>query len=126
MTPYEYLNFTDSTASNTYTQPQKDIAHGIIGVSNEAGELLGLLKKMMFNERIITREQIADELGDVAWYMARVLRGIGMGWEELFDINVAKLEKRYSGSYSATKAAIQADKTDPLSPSAWAAGFNGA
>lgn len=126
MNPIDYQNWTGTIWTSKIAPVDPSLAHALIGIANEGGELLGLLKKMMFKERHYTDAEIMDELGDVAYYMTRALAALGSSWSELFDANHEKLTKRYNGSYSATKAAAQADKADPLSPSAWAAGFNGA
>lgn len=102
----KYIEFTDTTASDGFKPtpysdklPNDPVVHGIIGVANEAGELLGLYKKAAFNNKKVTRDQIADELGDVLWYMARVLRGIDMSFEELASRNTAKLTTRFANTY---------------------------
>lgn len=133
----DYLKFTDTTASTGFNpDPWSDVGdignsaliHGMIGVANEAGELLGLYKKAAFNSKDVTRDQIADELGDVLWYMARVLRGIGMSFEELSARNTAKLTTRFatkfasSGERKAAEMRAQLEAGTPLDIHA----FNGA
>lgn len=91
----DYQLWTDKTA-----QYPKDagVIYTAIGLANEAGEALGVVKKMMRDDNgILTeekRKKLIDEVGDVAWYMARVCTELGIAMEDVFDLNVAKLEDR--------------------------------
>ncbi len=70
-----------------------------IGLAEEAGEVMGLVKRMLRQgpkdaERC-TREHLVEELGDVMWYLAFVCNQEDISFEEMWNYNRAKLEARY-------------------------------
>jgi NTP pyrophosphatase (non-canonical NTP hydrolase) len=91
----DYQLWTERTA--IYPKDES-IIYTTIGLANEAGEVLGVVKKMMRDDgNVLTeekRKKLIDETADVAWYMARICTELGISLEELFDVNVAKLEDR--------------------------------
>jgi NTP pyrophosphatase (non-canonical NTP hydrolase) len=80
------------------------VVYPALGLANEAGEVLGKIKKLMRDHEINfgpeqkvsdkDRAQIADELGDVLWYIAALARDLGISMNELAHINVEKLKSR--------------------------------
>jgi NTP pyrophosphatase (non-canonical NTP hydrolase) len=74
------------------------VIYTTIGLANEAGEVLGVVKKMMRDDgNVLTEEKrtkLIAEVGDVCWYLARVCTELGVSMEDVFDLNVAKLEDR--------------------------------
>lgn len=91
----DYQLWTDRTA--LYPK-DAGVVYTTIGLANEAGEVLGVVKKMMRDDNnVLTEEKRAKliaEVGDVCWYLARVCTELGVSMEDVFDINVAKLEDR--------------------------------
>ena len=71
------------------------VNYAAIGLSNEAGEVLGKVKKAWRDDdREITderRDAILDELGDVMWYMARLADELGVSLQQVADRNLTKL-----------------------------------
>ena len=73
---------------------------GAIGLSAEAGELTEIVKKLIFQGKPVNEETIFHmkrELGDVMWYVMQVLMALGTSLEEVVEMNVEKLQKRYPG-----------------------------
>lgn len=73
-----------------------EILYPMIGLSNEAGEALGKLKKILRGDKTLDqqREAIADELGDVLWYMVMSAFALGYTLEDIASINFEKLSRR--------------------------------
>jgi NTP pyrophosphatase (non-canonical NTP hydrolase) len=71
------------------------IAHGVIGIVTEAGELLDSVR-----HGSIDKTNITEECGDVLWYMAVLLDAVGSSFDEAMSVNAAKLLKRYSEGFS--------------------------
>ena len=66
-------NLQDADA--LWSQPQR-LLTGAIGICSEGGELLDLVKKLIFQGKEPTdelRNKIKNELGDVMWYVQQVL-----------------------------------------------------
>ena len=97
MTLNEYQYFAQRT-SNTKTASGK-LENGILGMCGEAGECADIVKKYFFQMHELDREEVAEELGDVLWYVAETAQGLGMTLEEVARRNLRKLEKRYPAGF---------------------------
>ena len=89
-----------------WSQPQR-LLTGAIGICSEGGELLDLVKKLIFQGKEPTdelRNKIKNELGDVMWYVQQVL--ITMEWdlEEVLAENTKKLSGRYPEGFDVDKS----------------------
>ena len=69
-----------------------------LGLTNEAAEVAGKIKKWMrhhgSDEAKIDREALADELGDVLWYLAMTARKLGLSLDDIASRNIDKLSSR--------------------------------
>ena len=94
-----------------WNQPQR-LLTGAIGICSEGGELLDLVKKILFQDKPPSPElrlKIKNELGDVMWYIQQIL--LTMEWD-LHDIiaeNTKKLSGRYPDGFSADKSENRED-----------------
>lgn len=73
---------------------------GAVGLSAEAGELMEIVKKLIFQGKPVNDETIFHmkrELGDVMWYIMQVLMALDVDITEIVEMNVDKLAKRYPG-----------------------------
>ena len=73
---------------------------GAVGLSAESGELMEIVKKLIFQGKPVNDETIFHmkrELGDVMWYIMQVLMALGVDLNEIVEMNVEKLAKRYPG-----------------------------
>ena len=71
-----------------------------VGLAAESGEFLEIVKKMVFQGKPwsdANREHHLIELGDVMWYVANACIALDVDFEEVIEMNVKKLEKRYPG-----------------------------
>ena len=71
-----------------------------VGMCAEAGEFTEIVKKIIFQGKPVTEENMFHmkrELGDIMWYMAQACIALDVTFEELVEMNVEKLEKRYPG-----------------------------
>ena len=69
-----------------------------MGLTNEAGEVAGKIKKVFRDKDGIisdeTREALKAELGDVLWYLAQVATELNLSLDEIAEHNIAKLLDR--------------------------------
>jgi len=74
------------------------IMYPALGLGNEAGEVLGKIKKVLRdNSGEFTPEKckmIGDEIGDVLWYMAALCRDLDISLEDVANNNIQKLLDR--------------------------------
>lgn len=75
------------------------LVNGIIGLCGEAGECADIVKKHLFQGHDLDEGHLAEELGDVAWYLALIAYAIGYDLNDIFQINVAKLRERYPDGF---------------------------
>lgn len=73
-----------------------------MGLAEEAGEVAGLGKRMIrgYDKDIqrFTMTNIAEELGDVLWYLAGVADTFGLSLDDIWKQNRDKLEARYGST----------------------------
>ena len=85
---------------------------GGIGICSEGGELLDLVKKLLFQGKEPTpelREKIKLELGDVMWYVQQVLIWGDWSLTEVLAENTKKLSGRYPEGFSVDKSENRED-----------------
>lgn len=74
------------------------IIYPTLGLTNEAGEVGGKVKKVLRdNNGEFTdewKQKIADECGDVLWYLAALAEDLGTTLGKIAENNIVKLESR--------------------------------
>jgi len=80
------------------------LLHAAIGMQTESAEFTDSLKKQFFYGRIMNPTNLAEEIGDILWYCAIAADELGVSFEDIMTKNIAKLEERYKGGFSETKA----------------------
>lgn len=93
------MNFSDYQTQAVKTAIYKqEIIYPALGLANEAGEVLGKIKKVLRdNDGDFTPEMsksISDEIGDVLWYIAALSRDLGVPLEQIAQSNLDKLNSR--------------------------------
>lgn len=74
------------------------IIYPALGLGNEAGEVLGKVKKVLrdkngnFDKE--SCETISAEIGDCLWYCAALARDLGISLEDIANKNIEKLISR--------------------------------
>lgn len=82
-----------------------DIIHAFLGIVTEGGELLEKLDDNLTRGYDIEKHEVKDELGDLLWYMAMVLRYYGWSFEEVMAQNIKKLYHRFPHAFDEELAA---------------------
>lgn len=73
---------------------------GAMGLCSESGELMEIVKKMVFQGKPLTEEShfhMKRELGDIVWYWTNMCRALNLDPNEVIAENVNKLKSRYPG-----------------------------
>ena len=84
---------------------KKDVLiNGVMGLCGESGEAIDIVKKHRAQGHELDKEKLAKELGDVAWYLAETATAIGYDLEDIFQMNIDKLKKRYPEGFSVEKS----------------------
>lgn len=80
------------------------LLNGVLGLCGESGEVADIVKKATFQGHELDKDHIAEELGDVAWYLAIAAHAIGYTLGDIFQRNVDKLEKRYPNGFNKNRS----------------------
>ncbi len=108
------MDFSEYQQKAKHTARYPVIGDGVIyptlGLTNEAGEVAGKIKKI-FRDRagVISagdRAALKAELGDVLWYLAQVATELELSLDEIAEGNIAKLLDRQA------RGRIQGDGDD--------------
>lgn len=86
------------------TNEDEMLLEGVMGLCGEAGECIDIYKKFRFQGHTLGRAHFAEELGDVAWYLAVAAKGAGYKLSDIFNMNIKKLEKRYPAGFEADRS----------------------
>ena len=95
------MNFNDYQDQVSKTAIYKhEIIYPALGLANEAGEVLGKIKKVLRdNDGEFTpekREEIGKEFGDVLWYISALARDLNLSLDAIAQQNLNKLNSRLS------------------------------
>jgi NTP pyrophosphatase (non-canonical NTP hydrolase) len=96
------MNFSEYQSRSRKTAIYPAIGHPVVyptlGLTNEAGEVAGKIKKIFRDKSgeisAADREALKSELGDVLWYLAQVSTELEISLEEVAEHNLEKLSSR--------------------------------
>lgn len=77
---------------------------GLLGLNGEAGECADIMKKHFFQGHEFEEKDMIEELGDVAWYLAKCATALGIDLEDIFRANIQKLEGRYPDGFDSERS----------------------
>ena len=91
----DYTRATDAVAiyPEAGTGSNLELYYLSLGLTSEAGEVAGKVKKLLRDGKLDIGN-LAYELGDCFWYLARLCDAIGYEPEDILTINHNKLLKR--------------------------------
>ena len=71
---------------------------GAVGICAEGGEFMEIVKKIIFQGKPYNEDNVFHmkrELGDVMWYVAQCCIALDISLDEICDMNIEKLGKRF-------------------------------
>jgi len=80
--------------------PVERLLTASVGMCAEAGEFTEVVKKIIFQGKPVTEENLFHlkrELGDIMWYVSQACLGLNTSIDEIIEMNVEKLMARYPG-----------------------------
>lgn len=83
-----------------------------LGLCGESGEVADAMKKHLFHDKWVTKEELLLEIGDVLYYIAMAASAFSMTMTELAEMNIRKLWKRYPEK---AQAFLEAQNIEDLS-----------
>lgn len=92
----EYQEKSRETA--IYPKVGEGYVYPALGLGDEAGEVLGKIKKIFRDKNGIldddTRMELKKELGDVLWYLAQLSTELDLQLDDIAKANIEKLQSR--------------------------------
>jgi NTP pyrophosphatase (non-canonical NTP hydrolase) len=89
----EYSKLALRTANDL--GPTGDLIHATLLITSEGGEIADVIKKHYAYGRPLDTIHLIEEVGDCMWGINLLLKTIGVTWEEVMEVNIAKLAARY-------------------------------
>jgi NTP pyrophosphatase (non-canonical NTP hydrolase) len=99
MTFDEYQSAATRTANQKLTEKER-MLDAAAGLAEESGEILGFVRKHVYQSHPLQRESLTIELGDALWCLAMTAKSAGLSLEQIAAANVTKLKARYPEGYS--------------------------
>ena len=96
--------------SGAVNESQLLLLNGVLGLAGESGEAADLVKKNIFQGHRLDLNELMEELGDVAWYLAIASHAIGYNLGDIFQGNVDKLKNRYPDGFDKSRSINREDK----------------
>lgn len=90
---YQRETLTTAVYPDAGTGSDIELYYLTMGLTSEAGEVAGKIKKLL-RDGEYDPGNVAYELGDVCWYVARLADAIGYEFEDILQINFNKLSDR--------------------------------
>ena len=107
----DYSKFVDKYFKKA-DKPIETLAHAALGLCGEAGEVTDMIKKAWIYGKIINRDEMIKELGDVFFYYQAMMNHFGVTLEQVIQANTDKIQKRYPEGYSDESAIKRLDKKE--------------
>ena len=85
--------YQKAAAKTAIYKAEHSILYPALGLGGEAGEVSNKVKKML-RDGTFNKQDIADELGDVLWYIAALSRDLNISMHDLAMKNLEKLYGR--------------------------------
>jgi len=90
-----YQEFCKTTARKfKNSEKEAEIMTYGLGIAGEAGDVAGCIKKIYAHDDNQV-EGVKENLGDTMWYVAMICNFYGWDLENVLDVNIEKLSKRY-------------------------------
>ena len=99
------------TTLNPKLDNKEILINGVMGLCGESGEAIDIVKKHLAQGHELDKEHLAKELGDIAWYLAETATAIGYDLEDILQMNIDKLKKRYPNGFNVSDS-INRNTTD--------------
>ncbi|HVZ78081.1 MAG TPA: nucleoside triphosphate pyrophosphohydrolase family protein [Gemmatimonadaceae bacterium] len=98
MTLDDYQRAAARTMNASLTREER-LMDAAAGMAEEAGEVLALVRKHLYQQRALDPARLREELGDALWCLAVAADAAGFTLEEVATSNVDKLAARHPGGF---------------------------
>jgi len=97
---------TDQVPGSSDDEFAKSVIVPMLGLAGETGQLLSEYKKHLRDGAAhrLFKDRVAEELGDLLWYVSNVASKFGLDLEHVAERNLAKVRARWSAASEAAPA----------------------
>ena len=106
MTINEYQKQAMTTLNPDLTK-RDVLINSVMGLCGESGEAIDIVKKWMAQGHDLDREHLVKELGDIAWYLAEAATALDLLLEDILQVNLDKLKKRYPEGFDIKSSVLR-------------------
>ena len=85
----------------TFEQLLSNMVFGIVG---ETGEVVDILKKHLYQGHDLDKDHIAEELGDIMFYIVNLCNLLNLDLQTIIEENYNKLLKRYPNGFEVKRS----------------------
>ena len=78
--------------------------HALLGIQTELGELGDIFKKAIFYGAKLDPVHVSEEIGDLMWYVAILVRNLDLDFEDILLANLQKLRVRFPDKFTVKNA----------------------
>lgn len=103
-TANDYQRAALRTAQTDKYSPDDLLQNGVMGLCGEAGEVIDIVKKCMFQGHPLDKKKLALEISDVLWYAAVSAYAIGYPLSEIMEMNIEKLKERFPDGFDKARS----------------------
>ncbi|MCD7883171.1 MAG: nucleoside triphosphate pyrophosphohydrolase family protein [Lachnospiraceae bacterium] len=103
MTINEYQKLAMTTL-NPELDRRDVLINSVMGLCGESGEAIDIVKKWLAQGHELDAAHLADELGDIAWYLAEAATALDLPLETVLQANIDKLKRRYPDGFDTQKS----------------------
>ena len=100
---------TLSASFDKVTPLEVQLLYLCTGACGELGEVSDLIKKMVIHKHGVSPDKLAEEIGDVMWYIACLCETLGLNMDDVMINNIDKLKKRYPNGFDTEKSINRKD-----------------
>ncbi len=90
---YTFKTYGEEVEKLIITEPKNRLMENVLGIGEEAGEVLGKIKKLI-RDGSFSKGEVLYELGDLLFYNAATAGCLGSNLQIVANMNMAKLKDR--------------------------------
>lgn len=99
---YQYQLAAERTAKQI--PKEQRYVNFAMGLAGEVGEVVDYLKKVCFHGHQLDTDKLAEELGDLLWYIATIANTASLNLSWIAEQNIKKLKKRYPEGFDSERS----------------------
>ena len=104
-----FQDMTDALMTIKRHELDPTIEHSIDGIVTEAGELADAAKRVKWYGTKIDTVNVLEECGDMLFYLDKLIRACDSNFNDVIEMNMKKLAKRYKGHKFTEDQAVHRD-----------------